>query len=284
MIELIKTGLNTTIQDNGRLNTKHLGIPQSGFMDVASAQLANLLVNNNPNAPLIEMCLVGCAFKTLKPLSIAVTGADMQFKINSTPKNTNTCYALAKNDVVSFTSTINGVYTYIAFSGEIKTVSDFKSKSMYLKASLGHQAFKKGDVIEIENSKQFKTNAKIKKSEYKSTIELECLPGPEFKLFSKNSISSFLNNTYTISNDSNRMGIRLKGNMIPLPVPNEIISSGIVKGTVQITKAGLPIVMMADAPTTGGYLRIVNLTTKACNQLSQISINNKVKFKLKKSI
>jgi len=282
MIKIIKTGLNTTIQDKGRIGYKNIGVPQSGFMDTEAAHLANSLVNNPITFPLLEMCLLGCSFKTLQPLTIAITGADMQAKINNVNTTLNTTICLKKNDIVTFSSTINGVYTYIAFSGYLISPIDLGSYAMYSKANLGHSPLKKGDIIKIIKSKEINLNSKVKQKTYSNCITLTCLKGPEFDLFSKKSIDVFFSNTYTISTLSNRMGIRLEGREVSTPQKKEIISSGIVKGTVQITKKGLPIVMMADAPTTGGYLRLINLTEKSCNLLAQVAVNGVVKFNLKK--
>ena len=282
-LEVVKPGLLSIIQDSGRVGFQDKGIPKSGFMDVDSAHLANLLVNNSPKSALIEMCLVGAKFKVLENVTIAITGANMQAKVDGIPLMLNKAIQVKKDTVVSFSVAINGVYTYLAIGGVIKANTIFNSKSTYLPAKIGGikgRPLKKRDLISVKTNNNTLVKSKVKHTAFKKEVVLSCLKGPEWKLFSEASKNIFFSTEYTIDKNSNRIGIRLNGVLIPLPNRNEIISSGIVKGVVQITKSGQPIVMMADAPTTGGYLRFVNLTEKACNQLAQMSIGNRVKFKM----
>ncbi len=283
-LKLLKSGFSTTIQDIGRYGFQDKGIPVSGFMDTEAAQLANLLVNNNPHEALFEMTLLGSTFKATKKVCFAVTGANMQPKINNKIIKLNKAYFLYKNDILSFSNAETGVYCYVAVSDSLEISSYFNSKSTYVPAKIGglHGEFlKKGDFIKTAVlRKSFtipNTHLNIKTQQ---TNILKCLKGPEWHSFSKISQNQFLNTVYTVDGNSNRIGIRLNGTKIEMPQKDEIISSGILKGTVQITKAGFPIVMMADAPTTGGYLRIVNLTEDACNKLAQIPIGNIIQFEM----
>lgn len=283
-IEIISPGLSTTIQDKGRLGVQNRGIPVSGFMDAAAANLANLLLNNTPNTALLEMTLLGITFKTTEQISIAITGANMQPKVNGKAVSMNKVLNLTKNSIVSLSASINGVYGYISFHQEILVSSVFNSKSTYTPAFLGGykgRRFKKGDTIQLLNTqKKINPNTKVKRANYDRNVVLECLKGLEWNEFSKKAQYDFLKTTFTISQDSNRIGIRLEGELVNIPTKDEIISSGIVKGTVQITKGGQAIVMMADAPTTGGYLRMINLTEKACCLLAQTPIGGTLTFKL----
>lgn len=282
-IEVISSGLCTTIQDGGRHFYQDKGIPVSGFMDVASAHLANLLVKNKPHTALVEMMYVGIKFKTDKAIYIAITGANMQPKVNGETVEMNKLIKVPKNGIVSLSGAQSGVYGYIAFSGEILVDNVYESKSTYLPAKIGGykgRKLEKGDVVPfLENTIEL-YNAKVKRRVFKNRVVLGCLKGPEWNQFSKQSKLKFLKSKYTVTKNSNRIGIRLEGNPVVLPIKDEIISSGIVKGTVQITKGGFPIVMMADAPTTGGYLRMLNLTEQACNELAQVQIGGEVRFRL----
>ncbi|NIJ45256.1 antagonist of KipI [Wenyingzhuangia heitensis] len=283
-IEIISLGLSATLQDGGRTQFLDKGIPRAGFMDIDAAHLANILLNRDPNAVLIEMMLLGIKFKVNKAVSIAITGANMHPKVNGEQVAINKVIQVPKDGIVSLSGASSGMYGYLSFSGDINVESVFESKSTYLTAAIGGlngKALKKGDLLSVINTNSVSSNAKIKATTYKNTIQIECLKGPEWHQFKKETQDQLLNTTYTVSKNSNRIGIRLEGTPIKMPSVDEIISSGIVKGTVQITKAGNPIVMMADAPTTGGYMRLVNLTEKAINQLAQLPIGGKVQFVLK---
>ncbi|NJB82763.1 5-oxoprolinase subunit C family protein [Wenyingzhuangia aestuarii] len=283
-IEIISSGLSATLQDDGRMAFLDKGIPACGFMDANAAHLANGLLNNAPNTVLIEMMLLGIKFRTNDAIAIAITGANMHPKVNGKEVAMNKVLQIPKDGIVSLSGASTGMYGYIAFAGEIEVAPVFGSKSTYVPAAIGGvngKALEKGMVLSISNPKPINVHAKVKTNTYLNSIEVACLKGPEWELFSLESQTQFLNSTYTVSKNSNRIGIRLEGTLISMPVVDEIISSGIVKGTVQITKAGNPIVMMADAPTTGGYLRMVNLTEKAINQLAQLPIGGTVTFKIR---
>ena len=284
-IEVLHPGLSTTIQDYGRVGFQNKGIPVSGFMDVTAANLANTLVTNPPNTCLLEMTIVGIKFKAIQEITIAITGADMQPTLNGKPMSMYKAVSIPKDGIVSLKGAIHGVYGYIAIFGGFKIPKVFDSKSTYLPAKLGGfkgRALKKGDLLPVLHQTLTAVNSKIKAPDYMLSGQLECTQGPEWDWFSKESRAGFFDAVFTVSKDCNRIGIRLNDSKVTLPEKNEIISSGIVKGTVQITKSGQPIVMMADAPTTGGYVRLVNLTNKACDVLAQIAVGGKVQFVLKK--
>lgn len=281
-LKVLKPGLYVTIQDKGRLGFQDKGIPKSGFMDVKSANLANMLVNNKPGDSLIEMGLLGATFKVLKDINIAVCGAEMNAKIDDELIETNKLFFVKKGSVLKFSNATNGIYTYLAISGGLKLNKYLGSTATYIPAEIGGlkgQILKKNDVINTYISKRVLSNSKIKKTPFKNQIILTCLKGPEYHQFPDKALELFKTTQYVVSKDCNRIGIRLEGSPLTFANKSEIISSGIVKGTIQITKGGLPIIMMSDAPTTGGYMRIANLTVDACNKLSQVAVGGIVKFK-----
>lgn len=282
-IEILSPGLSTTIQDGGRFGYQDKGVPVSGFMDVISAQMANNLVTNDLDTAVIEMTLLGIKFKATQAITIAITGANMQPKLNGKSINMYKAIEIPKDGIVSFKGATHGVYGYVAVFGGFKIPRVLESKATYTPANLGGfkgRALQKGDLLPVLHQILKPIKSKVKAPEFPLQVTLDCLPGPEWDWFSEESIATFFDTTFTIGKDCNRIGIRLEGNHVPLPTKDEIISSGIVKGTVQITKSGQPIVMMADAPTTGGYVRLVNLTQKACNALAQVPIGGKVTFTL----
>lgn len=282
-IEILSSGVLATLQDGGRYGVQDKGIPVSGFMDTNAARIANMLVNNEKHTVLIEMTLMGIKFKAIKNMTIAITGADMQPKLNGEKIAMYKAINIPKGSVVSLSGATSGVYTYVAASGGFYVKPEFDSRSTYIPAELG--GFKgrkllKGDILRLNNKALKENISKIKPISYPNKAKLTCLPGPEWDCFSEQSKQAFFKQVFTVHKNSNRIGIRLEGTPVSLPEKDEIISSGIVKGTVQITKGGQPIVMMADAPTTGGYLRLVNLTEQACNQLAQVPVGGEIQFEL----
>ncbi|MGY6647340.1 5-oxoprolinase subunit C family protein [Wenyingzhuangia sp. IMCC45574] len=281
-IEIISPGVSSTLQDGGRYGFQDMGIPVSGFMDTRAAMLANLLVDNPKDTVLIEMTLLGIKFKAQENITIAITGANMQPKQNGKNVAMYKALEISKGDIVILSGAKTGVYGYLAVAGGFNVERDLGSKSTYLPAKLGGlegRKLQKGDILPLNNKYLQQNISKLKPAEHKNKVKLDCLPGPEWDWFSQESKNTFFNTQFKVHQNSNRIGVRLEGAFVELPKRDEIISSGIVKGTVQITKGGQPIVMMADAPTTGGYLRMVNLTEQACNILAQVPVGGQVQFK-----
>ncbi|MGY5351049.1 5-oxoprolinase subunit C family protein [Wenyingzhuangia sp. IMCC45533] len=284
-LEVLKPGLLTSIQDGGRKGFQDRGIPRSGFMDAQSAKLANVLANNHPTASLIEMGLVGATYKVLKDICIAVYGANMNAFIDDVPLIIGKLISVKTGAIIKFSQSTNGVYGYLAISGGIDLDNYLASTSTYVPAKIGGlhgHLLQKGDVIKTKTAhcENLTTVGRLKPVLYSNDVLLKCMKGPEYDSFSNEDLNAFFSNEFTVSKDTNRIGIRLEGPTLNLDYQSEIISSGIVKGTVQITKGGQPIIMMSDAHTTGGYMRIANLTVEACHNLSQIAIGGKVFFEL----
>ena len=281
-LKVVKAGMFTTIQDGGRVGIQQYGVPVCGFMDTESAHLANLLVGNVATEALIECTLLGPTFEVLQDTVIAITGADMLATIDGTVVEMNKPIRVKTNQKISLGSAKEGLRTYMAIAGGINTTLVFNSKSTYTYGNFGGlkgRALKKGDVIDVLYKEHIGGDfGKVKRSPILKNIQLNCFKGPEFELFSELEIQKLITSTYKVSQNSNRMGIRLEGKTLELGEQKEIISSAIVKGTVQITSSGQPIVMMADAPTTGGYLRIANLDLNSINKLAQASFSTRIRF------
>ena len=282
-IEILTSGFNTTLQDRGRFGSQDQGVPTSGFMDVGAAHMANILVTNERNTCLLEMSLVGLKFKALHAITIAITGANMSPMLADKPISMYKAIEIPEGGIVSFKGASCGVYCYVAVFGGINVPKVLNSQSTYEPAAIGGmlgRALQKGDLLPVSNQTLKQIHSKVRVPPMLTKVNLECSKGPEWDLVSDKSKAVFFETTFMISNQSNRIGIRLEGTPIQLSEKDEIISSGIVRGTVQITKSGQPIVMMADAPTTGGYIRLVNLTLKACDLLAQVPIGGEAKFLL----
>lgn len=280
--EIINGGFLTTIQDGGRYGVQDQGIPISGFMDESSAQIANSLLGNAINSAVLECCMMGCTIKALTEFSIAFFGAHMDLKLNHHIIPQGKIIILTTGDILSIGFAKKGMYGYLAISGSIDIPEIYGSKSTYLPSEFGGykgRKLKQGDIITISNPKILSNSfSVIKPQTFPNHIQFEVIPGPEWNDLPKESQHQLLTSTYTLGNDINRIGYRLKSAPIPLGEKKEIISSGMLKGTMQITSAGSPIIMMADSPTSGGYLRILNLTERACDQLAQLQSGSVVEF------
>lgn len=278
MIEVIKSGLYSTVQDLGRSGFAHLGVPVSGVMDQFSAKLANEIVGNHINAAVIEMTLIGGVFKFNCDTCIAITGADMLPKLNGLAVSTYKPIKIDKGDLVSFSASKNGCRTYIAVSGGVKTQKVLNSRSLF-KSVTTEGSLKNDDMLSIDeqNLKLKEVYSKIKNQRFDQSI-LEVFPGPEFDSLSPKQQELMFSSQFTISNLNNRMGYQLsevmENNL------NSIITSAVLPGTVQLTPGGKLIILMRDAQTTGGYPRVLQLSDQAISLLAQKKTSDKVTFSL----
>ncbi len=283
--ELIRSGISTTYQDKGRNNLYHIGIPYSGAMDNRNFLLANKLVNNNLNSPVIEFAYQGPHLKfTGDKISIAITG-DVIFKIvKKNSENIGNCYEsyqIENGDEIDIISTNKTIYGYLAVGAQIDIQPQWKSYSINTKASIGSNNGKKlenGHIIELL---KLNSNKDKKKIEYiNSKVEnIRVIKGTNFNYFSDEGKKNFFEKKFIVSKLSDRMGMRLQGNRINNIVNTNIKSEGLIKGVIQVPPDGNPIIMLSDHGTIGGYPKIGVVASVDYDRLVQITPGSNVKFK-----
>lgn len=284
-IHFLKAGLQTTIQDLGRQGVQDLGIPINGAMDKASAQLANQLVGNDANSPVLEITLLGPKIQFEGPCQIAITGANLSVEINGNTIPLFITINIDHGDVLSFGKPITGCRAYLAINGKWDIQSwlgSYSASATNTGQTTPDSIIVKDQILEIIRGKEQPIIA-ISESERPSlSIEapIKVYPGPEFEAFSNVEKQSFFGDSFTVGQDSNRMGYRLKEALSSYTKKEEVISSGVIPGTIQITNSGQPIVLMADAQTTGGYPRIANVSSTDLDRLAQFKPGDKVRFEL----
>lgn len=280
-----KPGLQTTIQDHGRVGYQGIGIPVNGAMDKGSAGIANSLVGNSTDAPVLEITLMGPTIEVEGDGQIAITGADLSAKINGDPAPMYETLDVADGDLINFGRPVSGCRAYLAVCGswQIGPWLGSYSASATKAAELTPQSvIRKDQVLEVVYEEPVAPTA-IAPEDRPDLSKLNIvrvLPGPEFSLISNLTIGDFFSQDFKISNDSNRMGYKLEGTLAHFESAREVISSGIIPGTIQLTNAGQPIVLMADAQTSGGYTRLANVITEDLDKLAQMKPGDVVRFRL----
>ena len=283
--EIIRAGINTTFQDKGRNNLYHIGIPFSGAMDNRNYLLANRLVGNKLDLPVIEFAYQGPLLKyNGDAITIALAG-DVIFKIrkkdNEIEGNCYENYQLENGDEIDILSTNKSVYGYLAISGEFDLKFQWGSCSINTKANIGSNDGKK-----LENNQKLiisniSANQQKKKTNYLNTkVEnIRVIKGTNFDYFSEEGKSNFFEKEFTVSKLSDRMGMRLNGPEIKNIVNTNIKSEGLLKGVIQVPADGNPIIMLSDHGTIGGYPKIGVVASVDYDRLVQISPGSKIKFK-----
>jgi len=282
---VIDPGIMTTVQDTGRWGYQQYGISPSGCMDTSSAALANLIAGNDPDCALLECMMSGPEINFNDKTSFVITGADFAPLFNGIRIPAYTLIHAKAGDVLRFKGLRNGMFAYIAFSGGIDTVPQLGSRSTHLHSRLGGfdgRQLKRGDVVPVGepenpsiNSKDIKLNIR---PYWSSDITLRVIPDRQEGAFTKDGLRTFYAATFLLTSSCDRMGYRLDGPYIEHTGSADIITDGIVFGSVQVPVSGDPIIMMADHQTTGGYTRIANVISCDLPKLAQSAPGTRVKF------
>lgn len=281
---ILAEGMHSSIQDLGRKGYRSFGVPISGAMDKYSAILANKLLNNEENLPVLEMTMIGPKIMFEDHSLIVLTGGDMSPEINGSPIKMNHVYEVKTSDVLSFGALVSGVRSYLGVKGGFLTENKLKSYSYY-QGITSQERIHKGDRLRIAsydiNLEMTSSKIKVKSSHFDAR-KLEVTKGPEYNRLTKKHRELLFSKRFKIGGMNNRMGYQLKNTFLKLK-DVEIITSTTIPGTVQLTPSGTLIILMRDCPTTGGYPRILQLTDIAINQLAQKKENDVFKFDLESS-
>ncbi|OFI06958.1 KipI antagonist [Clostridium acetireducens DSM 10703] len=287
-LKIINAGLFTTIQDKGRIGYQQFGMSTAGAMDEFSLKVGNILLGNDEYEGALEITMVGPQIEFNTSTVIVITGANISPKLNNNSIPMWHSIKVKKGDVLSFGGAKSGCRSYICFAGGIDVPKVLGSKSTYVKAAIGGfkgRALKSGDeinLVKINKSLDHIANRTIPENfipKYFKNHEIRLILGPQHESFSKEEIEKFLNSEYEISNQADRMGYRLSGPEIKHIKGADIISDGIALGSVQIPGHGMPIIMMADRQTTGGYTKIATIISTDIPVLGQAKPGDKIKFK-----
>jgi biotin-dependent carboxylase-like uncharacterized protein len=260
--KVVKAGLLTTVQDLGRNSYQVFGVSACGAMDSLAMRFANILVGNDEGEAVLEATLIGPQLTFEGEGVIAITGGDLSPRINGRPVSMWKSLYVKEGDELSFGNCKYGCRAYIAFAGGIQVPKVMGSRSTFIRGNYGGmegRALKNGDRIPIGASR-FDFNRifgrKLQSKDipnYKTPCPIRIILGPHDTAFTQEALQTLVSSTYTISNNSDRMGYRLEGKPLQHINGADIISGFITVGSVQVPANGQPIVHMADCGTSGGY-------------------------------
>ncbi|HHM21856.1 MAG TPA: biotin-dependent carboxyltransferase [Bacteroidetes bacterium] len=282
-LHIEKPGLLTSVQDGGRPGYQRYGVPAGGAMDRPAMQSANWLVGNPLSAPVLEMTLAGPTLKISGACLLALTGADMSAKLDGQPLPRYRTHRVEEGGILSFGKLKQGCRACLAIGGQWQVGKWLGSCSAILwnkRPPATGGRLQKGDVIEVVAN----PNAPLRRLDPPAFFQnhpstLRVLPGPEFRHFSGLFVARFFSRAFIVSPQSNRMGYRLE-EAIPDYRHCEIISSGTVPGTIQVAHSGQPILLMADAQTTGGYPRLANVISADMDMAAQLKPGDQIRFRV----
>lgn len=286
-LEVLQPGAFTTIQDMGRYGFQKYGVSISGAMDKFALRISNILVGNSEEEAAIEITLIGPKLLALQDLIIAFAGADLSPQINGHSVPNWCSLAIQKGDIISFGKPKNGCRAYIALAGGIDFPLVMGSRSIHTRSQLGGRgrALAKGDIIKIRDTKRGSDDRIINRSLppddiplYTNNCQVRVILGPQSEYFTRAGINTFLNSEYEITSHADRMGYRLKGPKIEHKAGADILTDATPPGSIQVPGDGMPIILLADAQTTGGYTKIAVVISLDQSLLAQAKPGDKIKF------
>lgn len=282
---VINPGLLTTVQDAGRVGYQQFGVSVSGVTDPRAMKIANILVGNDENEAVLECTMMGPQLRFNKANVVAVTGGDLGPTLDGQPVASYAAFVVREGQTLRFTGLRTGCRAYIAFAGGLDIPLVMGSRSTYMKAKIGGldgRKLEKNDEIgfrapnpDVLNLVQRRIAPEVTA---RNAYTVRVLMGPQDDRFTQAGIDTFLGETYTVTNEFDRMGCRMDGPEIEHKNGGDIISDGIAFGAIQIPTAGKPIIMLADRQTTGGYTKIANVITADFRIIGQLKGGDRVRF------
>lgn len=282
---IVNPGIYTTVQDEGRLGYEQFGVSPAGPMDKRAFHMANILVANGMGEAELEMTVIGPEIRFTSPAVIALTGADMRPLLNGGPVCMYRAVKVAGGDVLQMQPAVSGCRTYMAVAGGLDIPVVMGSRSTLVKNCIGGyegRPLKKGDEISFCQSIETVSNLPARWVPAEQTQPgrrmVRVIPGPQDDCFTKKGLEDFFWGTYKVTGDSDRMGYRLEGPPLEHVADGNIISDGIVMGSIQVPTSGQPIVMMADCQSIGGYTKVATVISADLPVIGQCKSGDEIRF------
>jgi biotin-dependent carboxylase-like uncharacterized protein len=277
-------GLLTTVQDLGRLGFGPRGVSPSGAADPVALRLGNQLVGNEPGAAALEMTLTGGTFLFPQGAVIALTGADFGATLNSQRMEMWTPHALMPGAKLVLGPAKDCARGYLVIAGGIQVELFLGSASTHLLSGLGGlqgRTLRKGNILTIGEPARKILKKRISPDVLqilKPGKVLRVTDGPQIEQFSEASRNAFFRSTFRVSEDSDRVGLRLQGPALAPCDAGEMITEGVCHGAIQITPSGHPIILSVEQQTTGGYPKIANVIGVDLHRLGQLRPRDEIRF------
>lgn len=277
-------GLQTTVQDFGREGFGVLGVSASGAADAVALRLGNLLLENPPGSSALEMTLTGGTFLFPDGAVICLAGANFGAQTDGKALDLWRPHAILPGKRVALGATRDFARCYLCVAGGIVVADFLGSASTHLLSGLGGwegRALRKGDVLQIgkleKNIRRRKLRAGVLEA-LKPEKNLRVTRGPQFDWFPEEARAALAGGEFFVSEESNRVGLRLDGPRLAAKVSAELISEGTPVGAIQVTPSGQAILLFVEQQTTGGYPKIANVIGADLHCVGQLRPRDTIRF------
>ena len=286
-LEVITPGLMTSVQDRGRFGFQALGISVSGALDPDGFDLANALAGNEAGTGALEIRMLGPTLEvTAESVTVALAGTGAGIEVMSPEREMiSACRSVTfrKGQVFRIGAIGDSAVCYLAVHGGFDLPDVYGSQSTCMSAGFGGfhgRILEKGDCLPLRKAAAESVSQRIPRRppEPDSSPVIRVIAGPQDDYFSAAGIETFFGTGYTVSQAVNRMGMRLEGAAVAHEKGFNIASDGIVRGAIQVPGNGLPIILMADCQTTGGYPKIATVISTDMPKLGRMMPGADIRF------
>lgn len=296
MIEILSNGALNLVQDTGRPGHLEHGVSAAGAMDAPALEMANWMVGNDASAAGIEISIFPFRIRFHGATRFACTGADTTLELREQRMPSWWSAQAMPGDVLTISAPARAARAYLAFAGGIDVPLVMGSRSTDLKSGFGGlegRGLRRGDRLAFGVVRGVKEEAeaasfgvapqsrrRFADELAAGTVGIRALASAEYEYFCSDALTAFRQADYRLTPECNRQGYRLEGEPLKTERPLELLSHGIVPGTVQVPPSGQPIVQMAEANTCGGYPKIANVIEPDLWRLAQLRPGQRVRFEL----
>ena len=287
-VEIVTHGPMLTVQDAGRFGLRHMGVSPAGPIDRPAMALANALAGNDPGAAALEFAGPAGSFRATHPLRFAVAGADCAIRIDGRAVAAGESHRLKPDEVLTVGAPDGAVWAYLAFSGGIAIPPVLGSRSTHLRFGLGGiegRALRTGDVLPLDpddaGTPCLRPAARLENHTLANDRgPIRLILGPQDGYFAPEVIARLTECDFAVTAQRDRMAMVLGGVEMPAARGHDIVSDGTVPGSVQVPGSGMPLVLLAESQTTGGYPKIGTVASVDLARLAQMPVGARFRFAL----
>ena len=276
-----QVGPMVSIQDAGRIGFQRFGVTESGPMDRFAHQLSNYAIGNPGAHAAIEVSLGGIMLEcTAGSVHAAIAGGEFKIELDGQTLSACSSFLLQAGSVLTVRPGQWGSWCYLAFAGDIQSRQWLGSQSVLLDTGLCGQTINAGDSIKVDNTRRSEQAPRrfLDAQKLRAGANLRIVLGPQDQYFSAASIAALLSDSFSITPDYNRMGVRLRGPRLQIESSLDMPSEPVARGSLQVPGHGDPLLLMADHQTTGGYPKIATVISCDQDRFAQLRVGDSVCF------
>ncbi len=283
MIRVLSPGLLTTVQDLGRTGLGALGVPPGGAADAHALRLGNLLLGNDEGAAALEVTLVGPELFFEGEALVALAGAPFAATVDGEVVPAWSAMRVRAGRRLDLGRTVSGARGYLCVRGGIDVPRVLGSRSTDVATGFGGfdgRVLAAGDLLAFGKAGDAPRGLRVDAATALWNGPrrlLRVTPGPQQHWFSPRALASFFSRSFRVSASSSRTGVRLEGEPLEAP-PRSLVTEGVVAGAVQVPAGGLPIVLLVEHPSTGGYPKIASVISADLSALAQLRPGDEIRF------